>query len=155
MLLVVSNATKSTNPGVPIVPFVHWHTVFDPGQPNASIPQMSRWAYRELLWHSLLRGVDSFVMWCCEHEMDDEIALVHQVWSESCSFSDWIQRGTPITFHVPSRQGPVVSGLRIGGTVLVRRTDFEENNSQPIEIPVASRTLSVPRSPGLCQILEL
>lgn len=124
MLLVMSNAGKSNTPNVPLVPFVHWHVVFEDGNPDPSVRPMSRWAYRELLWHCLLRGADSFFMWCRQSEAGEEVALVHEVWSEALRHAHWLRHGTPTTFDVPSMPGEVVSGMRVGDQVLVRRTQF-------------------------------
>ena len=48
----------------------------------------------------------------------------------------------------------MVSGLRLGQRVLVRRTDFTAEQ-RPVPLPVGHQTLEVPRSPGQCQILML
>ncbi|MBI3467372.1 MAG: hypothetical protein HY000_30555 [Planctomycetes bacterium] len=154
-LLVASNAPKHVDPRVPIVPFVHWHTIFDPDPPDASLPQMSEQAYRELLWHMLLRGSDTFFLWCLDSQAAAEIALVHQVWSEALEYADWLEDGEPITFDVPSNEQPIVSGLRRGSHVLVRRTDFDRHHPDPVILRVAGKTLSVPSSPGRCLIVPL
>jgi hypothetical protein len=154
MLLVGSNACKHTDPSVPIVPFVHWHTVFESGSSDPSVSQLSRTMYQELLWHLLLCGVDSFFMWCVPEEEAVESALVHEVWSDALAYREWLVQGTPINFDVPSEQGPVVSGLRRGDRVLIRRTDFGGGQTHPIQITVGNRKVTI--SPGSgCQILQL
>ncbi len=136
MLLVMSNAGKSNTQDVPLVPFVHWHVVFEDGKPDASVRSMSRWAYQELLWHCLLRGADSFFMWCPQAEADDEVALVHKVWSEALHYAPWLQHGTPTNFDVPSSPGEVVSGMRMGDLALIRRTQFGSESPGQVSLRI-------------------
>lgn len=161
-LLVASNAGLNTPADIPIIPFVHWHTV-DVGlssDDNASddglekAVQISEWAYQELLWHMLLRGADTFFLWCQQKEQKKEVQLLHPVWAEAQQYGDFLDRGTPITFEVPSEPGTVVSGLRLGDRVLVRRTDFTKNKDA-VTIDVAGHSLKVPSAPDRCQILPL
>ncbi|MBI4662027.1 MAG: hypothetical protein HY735_24660 [Verrucomicrobia bacterium] len=116
--------------------------------------QFSGEKYQELLWHMLLRGVDGFFLWCLPQETIQELSLLHPVYAESFQYREFLNDGAPLTFEVPSRPGPVVSGLRLGNRVLVRRTDFDEN-LKPVEIEVGGRTLKVQREDGKCQILNL
>ena len=155
LLLVASNAGRHTSAEVPIIPFVHWHTVFVPEQPDERIRQLSEAAYGEFLWHALLRGHDTFFMWCPPNEAAKESALLHATWAQALGYADWLNRGVPITFDVPAEQGPVVSGLRIADRVLVRRTDFDDADPDPVKLTVEGRTLAVPRAPGQCQIITL
>ncbi|HOQ28640.1 MAG TPA: hypothetical protein PLH36_07860, partial [Armatimonadota bacterium] len=60
----------------------------------------------------------------------------------------------PFTFHVPPKPGPVVSGLRLGNRVLVRRTEFDDTPG-PVSLKIDGKTLAVPRAPGRCQVLTL
>ena len=153
MLLVGSNAGKSTPPGIPIATFVHWHTTAAPATAEG-IPQMSANAYQELLWHLLLRGHDILCSWTPMNELEEEIRLVQQVYDASLPYSEWITEGTPITFDVPTEQGPVISGVRLGNRVLVRRSDFGEPVGS-IDVIVDGRTISVPSMPGTMQVFEL
>jgi hypothetical protein len=67
MLLVASNAGEHTPTEIPIISFVHWHTI--ESKPEASgVVQFSEDEYKELLWHMLLRGTDTFFLWCREQE---------------------------------------------------------------------------------------
>lgn len=154
MLLISSNAGKHTKSSVPVVPFIHWHTVYDPEEPNPRIQQFSEQAYTELLWHSLLRGTDTFFMWCMENQAAKEIALAHKTWSEALEYRAWLNSGEPVSFDVPSDQGPVISGLRMGKHALVRRTDFDEESPGPLPFRVGNNTLEVPRKAGI-QIFRL
>ena len=155
MLLIASNAGKHTDPAVPIIPFVHWHTVFVGGPVDENVKQMSERAYQEFLWHALLRGSDTFFMWSQAAEYGKETQLLHEVWAASLEYADWLNRGTPIWFDVPSMPGPVVSGVRVGGRVLLRRTDFDDAHTDPVTIEIDGRMVSVPRVEGACQIIEL
>ena len=155
LLLVASNAGAQTPATVPIIPFVHWNTVFHPDKPAERIKQLSEQAYREFLWHALLRGSDTFFLWCPAAEAEQESAPLHAVWAEALQYGDWLDRGVPISFDVPAAQGPVVSGLRVGERVLVRRTDFDSKHPQPVVLEIDGRRLIVPPATGRCQLLEL
>lgn len=154
MLKVATNAAKNTDRSVPIIPFVHYHTIFHPEKPDSAVSQMSEWAYQELLWHMLLRGVDTFFLWCTEAENEVEVRLLHEVWAASLEYAEFLNRGEPVTFDLPSRVGTVVSGLRLGDQVLIRRSDFDDE-SKPASITIDGRALAVPKTPGRCQILSL
>ena len=115
---------------------------------------MSERAYRELLWHMLLRGVDTFFLWCTDAENAVEVRLLHEVWSASLEYADFLNKGIPVTFEIPARVGTVVSGLRLGDRVLIRRSDFDDH-TDPVTISVDGRTLAVPVVKDRCQILSL
>ncbi|MBN2308427.1 MAG: hypothetical protein JXR94_05615 [Candidatus Hydrogenedentes bacterium] len=161
-LLVASNAGRHTPPAVPIIAFVHWHTVdvgltAGEGDPPANAKpaqQMSEATYQELLWHMLLRGTDTFFLWCMKQEQAKEVQLLHPVYAAAQEYGAFLENGVPITFDVPARPGTVVSGLRMGNEVLVRRTDFAAN-TEPVQIAVGGRALEVPAAPGTCQVLTL
>jgi hypothetical protein len=161
-LLVASNAGRHTPPHIPIIAFVHWHTVEvglserEGGPPAGSQPaqQMSERTYQELLWHMLLRGTDSFFLWCTQKESQKEVQLLHPVWAAAQAYGEFLEGGVPITFEVPPRPGPVISGLRLGQRVLVRRTDFTSDTA-PVTIQVGEQRLQVSAAPGRCQILTL
>ena len=152
MLLVGSNAGKHTPRGVPIVTFVHWHTVFTTEKRNAELKQFSEEKYQELLWHLLLRGHDGFFMWCQPEQVAVEARMVHQVYAQSLQYQEILNDGVPITFDVPPQPGPVVSGMRLGDQVLLRRTDFDDNNS-PVSLMVDDVIVEVSRIDGQCQLV--
>lgn len=154
MLKVGSNAGRHTPAQTPIITFVHWHTTAPPPQPNPAVKQFSAEKYQELLWHLLLRGHDAFFLWCPQPETAAEVRLLHQVYAASLEYADFLTRGEPLSFAVPTRQGPVVSALRLGDRVLVRRTDFDDTTA-PVTLKVDGKTLSVPRAEGKCQVLRL
>ena len=154
MLLVASNAGRHTPAATPIISFVHWHTTVPASPPDPELEPMSPWAYQELLWHMMLRGVDTFFLWCTAPEQAREVELLHPVWAAAQQYGEFLERGTPISFDVPGRPGSVVSGLRLGSRVLVRRTDFIPRTG-PVDIQVGGTTLSIPRRKGECQIMEL
>lgn len=154
MLLVASNAGRHTAQETPIISFVHWHLTVPPEPPDPSIIQMSPKAYQELLWHMLLRGTDTFFLWCMQPEQAKEVELLHPVWAAAQEYGEFLERGVPVTFEVPRRPGPVVSGLRLGNRVLVRRSDFTDEKA-PVTIKVARMSLAVPRVEGRCQVLLL
>ena len=154
MLLCASNAGKSTPPSVPIISFVHWHTVVLTEKPDPSVKQMSEESYQELLWHMLLRGTDTFHMWSGAEEFPKEVRLVHEVYAAAQQYGEFLERGMPITFDVPDKPGTVISGLALGDRVLVRRTDFDDNRN-PVKIRVGVKDVFVEYAPGVCRILTL
>jgi hypothetical protein len=153
MLLVASNAGQNTPAEVPIISFVHWHTI-ETKPPAGTARQFSEAKYQELLWHMLLRGTDTFFLWSPRQEAAKEIRLVHQVYAEAQQYGEYLSRGRPITFAVPKQPGPVVSGLRLDDRILIRRTDFGETD-EPVRITVDGKTIEVAIAPGRCRILSL
>ncbi len=124
LLRVGSNPARHTPAHVPLIPFVHWTTTAPPERPDPRIQQFSPEKYRELLWHLLLRGHDTFFLWCLPEELAREIRLLHPVYAESLAHRGFLERGEPIAFEVPIAPGPVISGLRLGNKILARRTEF-------------------------------
>jgi hypothetical protein len=154
MLLVTSNAGEHTPPDVPVTSFVHWHTTSPPPSPDPAVRQFSARGYQELLWHMLLRGTDTFFLWCTRDELTQEVRLVHQVYADSLRFRAFLDDGEPVTFDVPQTEGPVLSALRLGDRLLVRRTDFVDHPG-PVSLQVGDWVVSVPRVEGECQILTM
>jgi hypothetical protein len=154
MLLVASNAGKSTPHSIPVVTWVHWHTIFYPGEPDGTIKQFSEERYQELLWHMLLRRTSTLAMWCEPEENEQEIRLIHEVYAAAQAYGEFLDEGLPINFEVPSEPGTVISGLILEGKVLVRRTDFAENTA-PVTIMAGTTPISVPYAPGKCQVISL
>ena len=154
LLLVTSNAGKCTAPNVPIITFVHWTTTAPPPEPDPNVKQFSGEKYKELLWHMLLRGHDGLFLWCPQPEAEQEIKPLHEVYAASLEYRGFLERGEPVSFDVPKKPGPVVSGLRLGDWVLARRTDFD-STSKPVEVKVGDGKIVVPRAEGRCQILRV
>jgi len=152
MLLEASNAGRHAPPNVPVIAFVHWHTTDPPTPPDPAMKQMSEWAYRELLWHMLLRGTDTFFLWCPAEENAKEVALLHEVWAAAQEHGGFLDKGTPVCFEVPDRPGTVVSGLLLRDTLLVRRTDFGQND-RPVILSVGGKEVTVERGEG-CRVIE-
>ncbi len=154
MLRVASNAGKSAPPGLPVIPFVHFHPINPEKYPAAGFRPMSREAYRELLWHILLRGADTFFLWAGEAEYPLEVRLLHEVWSEAQRFCEFLERGVPLAFDVPGAPAPVVSGLRWGDRILVRRTEFGASTA-PVSLSIGGRKIDVGPAAGRMQVLNL
>jgi len=153
MLLVASNAGQHTPTEVPIISFVHWHTI-ESGDVTGKARQFSEDKYQELLWHMLLRGTDTFFLWCRKEEAAKEIELVHQVYSEAQQYGEFLSAGIPINFNVPKQPTAIISGLKLSDRVLVRRTDFTKTND-PVEITVDDRIIKVGVKPKSCQIISI
>ena len=154
MLLVASNAGESAPPGLPLIPFVHWHPINPEKYPAPNFAPLSAGSYQELLWHMLLRGANTFFLWCGESEYPEEVRLLHEVYAAAQEYGEFLDKGIPVTFSVPKSPAPVVSALRLGDRLLVRRTDFGAIKG-PVTIEVAGRKISIPEAPGCCQILSL
>lgn len=148
MLLEASSVGRGSPSALPIVSFVHWTTTDPPTPPDPGLKPMSRWAYQQLLWHMLLRGTDSFYLWCPGNENAQEVSALHEVWAEAQRYGDFLERGIPIRFDVPDKPGSVVSGLRIGDAVLVNRTDFTGNRGA-IRMEVAGKLLKIESRRGV------
>ena len=153
MLLVASNAGKHTPAEIPVISFVHWHTIEDDSV-NSKTVQFSEDKYKELLWHMLLRGTDTFFLWCPKQEAPKEIQLVHQVYSQAQQYGEFLSDGIPINFSVPKQPVEVISGLKLGDRVLVRRSDFTKTRN-PVEITVDNRRIKVNAVPNSCQIISI
>jgi len=153
MLLIASNAGQNTPAEIPIISFVHWHTI-ETKPAVGKVQQFSETKYQELLWHMLLRGTDTFFLWSPRQEAAKEIRLVHQVYAQAQEYGEFLSQGRPITFAVPKQPGPVISGLRLDDRILLRRTDFGETD-EPVEITVDGKTIAVETAPGRCRILSL
>ena len=153
MLLVASNAGQHTPSEIPIISFVHWHTI-ESKDLAATAKQFSEAKYQELLWHMLLRGTDTFFLWCRKQEAAEEIQLVHQVYAEAQQYGRFLSKGKPINFSVPKQPGTVVSGLKLADRVLIRRTDFKKT-SEPVEITIDDKRIKVGVAPGRCQIISI
>ena len=154
LLLVASNAGRHAPAELPVISFVHWHTTAPPPNPDPSVKQFSEEKYQEFLWHALLRGHDSFFLWCPSNESQKEVSLLHPVWAAAQEYGEFLEKGTPVHFAVPKEPGPIVSGLRLGNRVLVRRTDFTSDEA-PVKLAVGRSSVLVPRNPGKCAILPL
>jgi len=153
MLLVASNVGKQTPDEIPIISFVHWHTIESDDHPGPA-KQFSEEKYQELLWHMLLRGTDTFFLWCRKEESPKEIRLVHQVYAQAQQYGRFLSEGKPILFDVPKQPGTIVSALKMENQLLVRRTDFIKT-TEPVEITIGDKKITIVDTPGQCQIIEL
>lgn len=154
MLLNAGNAGKSTPRNIPVISFVHWHTIFVGKKPDPDIIQLSRESYQELLWHMLLRGTNTFFMWSGRHEFPEEVKLVHEVYAAAQQYGEFLEKGWPVTFDLPPKPGVVISGLALEDRVLIRRSDFGDDHS-PVMIFVGTRQVKVEYKPGFCSIVNL
>jgi len=154
MLLVASNAGQHASSDIPLITFVHWHTTAPPEDASDSVSQFSIEKYQELLWHMLLRGHDGFFLWSIPEELADEIKPLHEVWAAAQEYGQFLDHGEPVTFDVPRAPGTVISGLRLGDKVLVRRTEFVASD-RPVEIMCGDRRIAVTAITGKCMIVNV
>jgi hypothetical protein len=153
-LLNGSSAGRSAKQSTPLVTFVHRSTTAPPPNPDPGVKPFSPASYQEMLWHLLLRGDDTFFLWCLPEELAEESRLVHEVYAASLDYKEFLDRGTPINFETLTIPGPVVSGLRLGNRVLVRRTDFGAEQVA-VRLPVGRHQLTIPPAPDRMRIVEL
>lgn len=154
LLLVGSNVGKHTPKDIPIIPFVHWHTTAAPKEGVPGLVDMSENAYKELLWHLLLRGHDTLIMWCPRNELADEVRPLQEVYADSLEFAKFLENGKPVIFDVPKKQGAVVSAVRLKNQLLVRRTDFGDA-PRIVKIEIDGKMARIPRTNGKCKIIKL
>lgn len=147
MLRPATNAAKSTSPDIPIIPFVRWHVTEPPPHPDPVVKPMRQEKYKELLWHLLLRGHDTFFMFSPKHEALVEAQLVYDVYRDSHRYREFLREGSPVSFEVPPSQGPVVSALRRGDELLVLRSDFDERDDVVV-LEVDGAEVRVPKLDG-------
>ena len=79
---------------------------------------------------------------------------LHEVYAASLQYREFLDKGVPISFDVPAVPAPVVSGLRLGDKVLVRRTDFASGVG-PIQLTLSAGAVAVPECAGQCQVLPV
>jgi len=153
LLKVGTNACRNTAPDVPVIPWVHWHTTAQPAD-TPPVPQMTEWAHKEFLWHLYLRGADSLMMWCTAEETVKEVQMMNEVMGASLEYREFLTDGEPVFFSIPRRPATVVSGIRLGDRLLVRRTDFGDYTG-PVTRRLGDIEVEIPSRPGQCQVINL
>jgi len=154
MLKNASSAARSTPDKIPVISFVHWHTIAEGSTPDPAIKQLSSGSYQELLWHMLLRGTDGLFLWCMENENAEEIRLLDEVYADAQQYGRFLDKGIPINYDLPDKPGTVISGLLLGDSLLVRRTDFGSDHG-PVTIMAGTASVRIPFNPGTCQVISL
>jgi len=158
MLLNASNGPRSVrrldDAPTTTISFIKYHTTDKPDPKLPDVPNISEAAYKELIWHMLLRRTDGLINWCPDGESVKEVTLLQQVYRESTKYNEFLLNGEPINFDTPEKPGPVISGLMLGKRVLIRRSEFG-GPGDVIEIKVQGKKISVPAKPGACQVFEL
>jgi hypothetical protein len=94
MLLVGSNAGKSTPAEIPLITFVHYHTIVLKPPADPEVQQLSEGVFKEVLWHLYLRGHDGLFQWSGAEEMLKESQLVHEVYAASHQYRDFAARSS-------------------------------------------------------------
>lgn len=165
MLLNASNGSQSTwklcnanlakdKPYIPVISFIKCYTCDKPNANLPSVPNISEQAYKELLWHMLLRKTDGLINWCPDSEAVKEVTLLQEVYAAALEYEEFLDKGQPVGFDTPQEPGPVISGLKLGTKMLLRRTDFTEARPS-VEIRIDGKPLQVPPAEGKCQVLDL
>jgi hypothetical protein len=156
MLLEGTSVTRHTPANTPLIPFLHGLPIGAPDKPSdrpAGFAPLSAAMFKELAWHLLLRGADSFILWAPGDEVR-ELQPLQAAYAESLAYPEFFEKGTPVLFDLPNQPGVVVSALKLDGKLLVRRTDFG-NPAGPFTITLDRQKLAVPLAPGRCQVLTL
>ena len=86
-------------------------------------------------------------------ETTKEVSLMVEVLDGMLGYREFLG-AEPVIFHMPNRPGTVVSALRLGDRLLVRRTDFGDNRA-PVTRRVGDRMVTIPAAPGQCQVIDL
>lgn len=155
LMLEASGTGRRLPPAIPRVTFVHWTTTNAPKKLPADFEALTEANYEELLWHLLLRGHDTFAMWCPGPELAQEIRPVHRVYAAALEYAEFLDKGQAVFFDVPKQPGSIVSALRVGRRFLVRRTDFgPATEFVEVKLPEGA-ILRVPRAAGKCVILQI
>jgi hypothetical protein len=128
LLRTVSTANANKAPGKVSVPFVS-RFVRDDQSPAVRFG-MSQQAYRELIRHVLLRGSDGLYLFNLGYpgspvtpaESFESIEDARAVYDEMLAHRDFLDRGKPMTYAVPTPDGLTViwSGLCLPDRCLVR-----------------------------------
>ena len=155
MLSVFSNCAAHRPEGVTIVNWINRFVKLDSTPEDAVM--ISEGKYRELLWHIWLRGADGTYIWCRNEDILRELVPVHSTYAAALEYRDFLLNGKPLMYDVPEQQGPVLSAIRLGNRLLVRRTDFgKAPPKDDVSIKVDGKTLVVPTSAsGKTVILEI
>ena len=152
-LLSGSTCARHTPASLPMITWVKWRPTLAAEDAEVA-PAMSLETYRELLAHLLLRGGDGFMMWCRAEEAVDEVGAIAAALDEALAWREFIAEGQPVLFDVPRSPGTVVSALRLGDRLLVRRTDFADRPG-PVARRIGGRLVSIPPVPGRYQVIEI
>jgi hypothetical protein len=75
------------------------------------------------------------------------------VYAAAQQYGEFLEKGTPISSDLPRTLGPLVSGLKLGNQLLVRRIDLGDL-PDPVTISIGKTQVPVPHAPGRRQILS-
>jgi hypothetical protein len=135
----------------PQVGAVAWVARWVPDLDDASIPVMSRAAYREALRHLWLRGVDAMEVFNPRREGFLPMALAEvqdaaAVYDEMLAYRRFLEGGEVMNLEVPpaAGAGALWSGLRLGDEAVVRVVAL---GASPVRVRVAPWT-------GISLVLE-
>ena len=127
MLRQVSADACNRLRSAPHVGSVAWVARWVPDLEDASIPVMSRGAYREALRHLWLRGVDAMEVFNPRREGYAPMALLEvqdaaAVYDEMLAYRAFLEGGEVMTVDVPPAEGAgaLWSGMRLGDEAVVR-----------------------------------
>ena len=79
---------------------------------------------------------------------------MQEVVDGALEYREFLDEGEPVLFDLPDRPGTIVSGLKLGDRLLVRRTEFGDSTA-PVTRRVGDVEVEIPRLDGQCQIIQL
>ena len=142
------------------------------GDPDHKVPDMTRRAYREVLRHLWMRGIDGMQVFNAYRKDYEEMALLElvdavEIYDEVLAFREFLAGGEVMNLEVPAVQddGVVWSGLRLENRALVRLMSQGEEgariNLEPwpghevdLEAPVEGSTYLLKLSDRGVEVIE-
>ncbi len=152
MLKVADNAGRHTPPEIPLVSFVHYHVLPEKDRLRPETKRLSDRAYRELLWHMLLRGTDRFFVWSPDSQAVEETRLAHEVYRESRRYAKLLERGRPLDFAGTGKPGVLVSAVMDERDILAFVSRWGEADD-PVTLWAEGRTYHLAADSGKPQLL--
>ncbi|HEY8666876.1 MAG TPA: hypothetical protein VIL86_09435 [Tepidisphaeraceae bacterium] len=154
VMLTVNNAGKSAPAGTPVVAWVHSGMMDAPPKADPAIKPINDGKYQEFLFHAMMRHHDSFFCFASGLDAVGEMMLVQAVYGNAMEYRDYLEKGEVVSWDLPEKPGPVISAIKLGNSLLVRRTDFTDDK-EPVTLKIGDKTISVPRADGKCQVIPL
>lgn len=155
---------RATAPHLDSFPWVaRWVRVVEPDPkaekeepPIPPVPVMGREAYRDVLRHLWLRGIDGMQVFNSSTTSDPETAVAEvedtqAVYDEMLGRRAFLEGGEVMNLEVPAPRdpGPFWSGLRLGDKALVRVTGGPGGGNQEVTVEAwPRRPATLPAPPG-------
>lgn len=153
LLASVTTAQVNRAPGMMDIPYV---SAFAESHANVVDPRlqlgMSSGAYKELLRHLWLRGVDGMFLFTFGRSVVpsfQQVEAARSVYDEMLQYPGFLQNGTPLNLTLPTVSGaPIWSGLRWGNQALIRTYPDGPADTTVTLSPFAGITVTLPAPAG-------